>query len=306
MLAFINEIVHSDKCATEFARMYTNAPFFIDEKDADGNGTGYQLRESYLGDGNEELYAAWDENSDQLIFWSGDWQNAKGVGGPKAFQWLDAEGNIVADAKPALSGSHEINGKTYRTSWDILVEHVTPWTIQRAAEFCELPEGKIKEAIDVHRRQPARVLHARPEGGVLHQHVRHLAGVHHHDGAGRQLRLEGRPEHRPRARHRLRLLHVRRRAEQGRPHGAAPQGNGHEHQEAFRVPEHRLPGHPRGRRRHRRVEDHEAELRRPGHLRPAGRLRRGHDEGHGEGRSVPDLRLLAADVRAHPLHRGRP
>ena len=151
VLAFINEIVHSDKCATEFARMYTNAPFFIDEKDADGNGTGYQLRESYLKeDGNEELYAAWDENSDQLIFWSGDWQNAKGVGGPKAFQWLDAEGNIVADAKPALSGSHEINGKTYRTSWDILVEHVTPWTIQRAAEFCELPEGKIKEAIDAY------------------------------------------------------------------------------------------------------------------------------------------------------------
>ena len=30
VLAFINEIVHSDKCATEFARMYTNAPFFID------------------------------------------------------------------------------------------------------------------------------------------------------------------------------------------------------------------------------------------------------------------------------------
>ena len=72
------------------------------------------------------------------------------MGGPKAFQWLDAEGNIVADAKPALSGSHEINGKTYRTSWDILVEHVTPWTIQRAAEFCELPEGKIKEAIDAY------------------------------------------------------------------------------------------------------------------------------------------------------------
>lgn len=151
VLAFINEIIKSDKCATEFARMYTNAPFFIDEKDADGNGTGYQLRESYLKeDGNEELYAAWDENSDQLIFWSGDWQNTKGVGGPKAFQWLDAEGNIVADAKPALSGSHEINGKTYRTSWDILVEHVTPWTIQRAAEFCELPEDKIKEAINAY------------------------------------------------------------------------------------------------------------------------------------------------------------
>ena len=30
------------------------------------------------------------------------------------------------------------------------MEHVTPWTIQRAAEFCELPEGKIKEAIDAY------------------------------------------------------------------------------------------------------------------------------------------------------------
>ena len=100
VLAFINEIVHSDKCATEFARMYTNAPFFIDEKDADGNGTGYQLRESYLKeDGNEELYAAWDENSDQLIFWSGDWQNTKGVGGPKAFQWLDAGGGQMVNGR---------------------------------------------------------------------------------------------------------------------------------------------------------------------------------------------------------------
>ena len=146
VLAFINEIIHSDKCANDFARFYTNAPFFIDEE-----GTGYQLRESMIKEGgNEELYPAWDEAHDQLIFWSGDWQNKQGVGGPKAFQWLDAEGNIVADAKPALSGSREINGKTYRTSWDILVEHVTPWTIERAAEFCELPEDKIREAIQTY------------------------------------------------------------------------------------------------------------------------------------------------------------
>lgn len=151
VLAFINEIVHSDKCATEFARFYTNAPFFIDEKDAEGNGTGYQLRESLMKEGgNEELYPAWDEAHDQLIFWNGDWQNKKGLGEEKVFQWLDADGNVVADAKPALSGAHEINGKTYRTSWDILVEHVTPWTIERAAEFCELPEDKIREAIQTY------------------------------------------------------------------------------------------------------------------------------------------------------------
>ncbi|MFR9167407.1 MAG: molybdopterin-dependent oxidoreductase [Gordonibacter urolithinfaciens] len=88
VLAFINEIIHSDKCAEDFARFYTNAPFFIDEE-----GTGYQLRESMIKEGgNEELYPAWDEAHDQLIFWSGDWQNKQGVGGPKAFQWLDAEG----------------------------------------------------------------------------------------------------------------------------------------------------------------------------------------------------------------------
>ena len=151
VLAFINEIIHSDKCATDFARYYTNAPFFIDEKDSDGNGTGYQLRQSMMQEGgNEELYPAWDEAHDQLVFWSGDWQNAKGVGGEKAFKWLDANGNIVEDAVPALSGSHEIGGKTYRTSWDILVEHVTPWTVERAAEFCELSEDKIRAAIDAY------------------------------------------------------------------------------------------------------------------------------------------------------------
>ena len=36
--------------------------------------------------GNVELYPAWDEARDQLIYWSGDWQNTAGVGGPKAFQ----------------------------------------------------------------------------------------------------------------------------------------------------------------------------------------------------------------------------
>lgn len=125
-LAFINEIVHSDKCATDFARYYTNAPFFIDEE-----GTGYQLRESLIKEGgNEELYLAWDEAHDRLVYWNGDWQNSKGLGEDKIFKWLDESGNIVEDARPALSGSHEINGKTYRTSWDILVEHVTPWTIE--------------------------------------------------------------------------------------------------------------------------------------------------------------------------------
>lgn len=142
-LAFINEIVHSDKCATDFARYYTNAPFFIDEE-----GTGYQLRQSMIQeDGSDELYPVWDEAHDQLIYWNGDWQDSKGLGKDKALAWVDADGNIVEDAKPALSGTREINGKKYRTSWDILVEHVTPWTIERAAEFCELPEDKIRTAI---------------------------------------------------------------------------------------------------------------------------------------------------------------
>ncbi|MEC4273579.1 molybdopterin-dependent oxidoreductase [Adlercreutzia sp. R25] len=150
VLAFINEIMHSEKCATDFARQYTNAPFFIDEE-----GTGYQLRQSIMREGgNVELYPAWDEAHDQLIYWSGDWQNTAGVGGPKAFQWLDEAGNIVPDAKPALTtpdgAGREIEGKTYRTVWDILLEHVTPWTVERAAEFCELPADKIREAIDIY------------------------------------------------------------------------------------------------------------------------------------------------------------
>lgn len=150
VLAFINEIMHSEKCATDFARQYTNAPFFIDEE-----GTGYQLRQSIMREGgNAELYPAWDEAHDQLIYWSGDWQNTAGVGGPKAFQWLDEAGNIVPDAKPALTTpdgkGREIEGKTYRTVWDILLEHVTPWTVERAAEFCELSADKIREAIDIY------------------------------------------------------------------------------------------------------------------------------------------------------------
>ena len=182
VLAFINEIVHSDKCATEFARMYTNAPFFIDEKDADGNGTGYQLRESYLKeDGNEELYAAWDENSDQLIFWSGDWQNAKGVGGPKAFQWLDAEATSWPTRSPRCPAAMRSTARRTvpaGTSWWSTSPRGPSSAPPSSASFPRQDQGSHRR---LHRRQPARVLHARPEGGVLHQHVRHLAGVHHHD-----------------------------------------------------------------------------------------------------------------------------
>ena len=155
VLAFINEIINSEKCATEFARYYTNAPFFIDEKDENGNGTGYQLRQSMIVEGgNVELYPAWDEAHDQLIYWSGDWQDKNGVGGARAFQWLNEAGNIVEGAVPALTTpdgkGREINGKTYRTAWDLLVEHVSPWTVERAAEFCELDADRIQKAIDTY------------------------------------------------------------------------------------------------------------------------------------------------------------
>ena len=268
VLAFINEIVHSDKCATEFARFYTNAPFFIDEKDAEGNGTGYQLRESLMKRGRQRrAVSRLDEAHDQLIFWNGDWQNKKGLGEEKVFQWLDADGNVVADAKPALSGAHEIDGKTYRTSWDILVEHVTPWTIERAAEFCELPEDKIREAIQTYIDASPHACFTRGQkvefsintSGISQAFTIMMALAGNFD-------TKGGPEHRPRAGHGLRLVHVRRRAEPAGPHGRAAQGNGHEHQEAVRVPEHRLPADIRCRRRHGRARGDYAELWRPGHL----------------------------------------
>lgn len=156
-LAFINEIVHSDTCDTEFARYFTNAPFFIDEE-----GTGYQLRQNMIHGmeetGSVELYPVWDENSEQIIYWNGDSyakdDNKKPL--DKNLQWLDASGNILPpdSVKPALTTpdgkGREIGGVMYRTAWDILIEHVTPWTTARAAELCELPEDKIKEAIGIY------------------------------------------------------------------------------------------------------------------------------------------------------------
>ncbi len=149
-LAFINEIVHSEKCDTEFARYYTNAPFFIDEA-----GTGYQLRQNMIHGkeetGDVELYPVWDENSEQIVYWNGNSYDKSEEGQAKAFQWLDENGNIVENCKPALATPNgegrEIGGVVYRTAWDILIEHVTPWTTARAAEFCELDEDTIKLAI---------------------------------------------------------------------------------------------------------------------------------------------------------------
>ena len=178
VLYFINEIMHSEKCDTEFARYFTNAPFFIDEKVLDGkeypNATGYQLRQNMIAGmeetGDPELYPVYDEISGKIVYWNGNSYEKDEAKKKNIFQYLDENGEIAGEwivmgfgpdkgkmlkkIKPALTTPDgkgiKIGNRKYRTAWDILLEHVTPWTAERAAEFCELPVDKIKEAINIY------------------------------------------------------------------------------------------------------------------------------------------------------------
>ncbi len=126
-LAFINVMIRTKRYDAEFIRKWTNGPFLVKED-------GFLLRESDLKKGgSEKKMAAADEKTGRLIFWDGE-----------TLSW--SEENAV----PAIRGKHKINGKTYPTSFEILAESVSEWTVEKAAELTWVPKDRIETAINLY------------------------------------------------------------------------------------------------------------------------------------------------------------
>ncbi|MBS5477912.1 MAG: molybdopterin-dependent oxidoreductase, partial [Coriobacteriia bacterium] len=59
-------------------------------------------------------------------------------------------GSVNTVANPAVRGSYEIEGVTYQTVLDYVLEGIKEYTVEKAAEVCDLPKEKIEEVAELY------------------------------------------------------------------------------------------------------------------------------------------------------------
>jgi anaerobic selenocysteine-containing dehydrogenase len=113
MLTWIRYIIEHRLYDQEFVLKWTNLPFLVDTE------TKMLLRDG-------EDFVVWDTNTNS----------------PKTmpYPWDDS-------LSPAMFGTFTIEGKVYKTGFQLLWERAEPFTLQKAAEICWLDEKKIEQAI---------------------------------------------------------------------------------------------------------------------------------------------------------------
>lgn len=132
MLAWIRYIIETEAWDKEFVMKWTNLPFLVNEE------TKITYRADELGIGSADEYVVWDTKTDSI----------------KAMPYPFDE-----NLEPALEGEFDVNGTKSRTAFTILREHVSEWTLEKAAEICWLDANTIKEGLDVY-------ISCCPHGGI--------------------------------------------------------------------------------------------------------------------------------------------
>lgn len=148
-LSMIKYVVDNGLEDQAFLKAHTVAPFLVKESD------GTYLRESDLSDTpveEEQSATAKDNipkagsagaNSDPVLVWDAQ---------------AGAAGKVDEVREPALNGSFEVNGIAVRTAYDLLLERIEPYTLERASEICDIPTQLIAEITDVYAKNgPATI-----------------------------------------------------------------------------------------------------------------------------------------------------
>jgi len=121
MLAWIRYIMEHTLYDREFVVRWTNLPFLVDVE------TKMLLRaENSRGTSAPDTFFVWDTNT--------------GAAQPMPYPYDEA-------LSPALEGTFTVNGRTYKTGFQLLWERVAPYTLEKAAELCWLDRDRIEEAI---------------------------------------------------------------------------------------------------------------------------------------------------------------
>lgn len=121
LMAWIRYIMDNALYDNDFVLKWTNLPYLVDVE------TKMFLR----SEGDKKLDA-----SDVFMIWDENTGSARRL----EYPWDDS-------LSPALNGEFEINGRKYKTGFQLLWESVSEFTVEKAADICALDPKKIEEAI---------------------------------------------------------------------------------------------------------------------------------------------------------------
>ncbi|MBR2834391.1 MAG: molybdopterin-dependent oxidoreductase [Coriobacteriales bacterium] len=129
LMAMINIVVENGWIDPDTIKRLTVGPYLVKEAD------GLFLRQSDLGVKLEEGAA------DMPVV-------------------LDADGNwgtLVDIADPVFEGSFEVEGNAVTCAYTLLIESCKEWTVERAAELCDLPVDLIQELARIYAEGPSTI-----------------------------------------------------------------------------------------------------------------------------------------------------
>ncbi|MCI1654969.1 MAG: molybdopterin-dependent oxidoreductase [Lachnospiraceae bacterium] len=121
MMAWIRFILEEKLYDEDFVLRWTNLPYLVDVE------SKLLLRAERSDDPDvPDTFMVWDEKT--------------GSARPMAYPYDES-------LQPALRGTYEIDGKTYRPAFEQLWERVEKYTLEKAADICELDAEAIEKAI---------------------------------------------------------------------------------------------------------------------------------------------------------------
>lgn len=130
MLAWIRYILTNKLYDHDFVLKWTNLPYLVDPD------TKEMIRACELGLAKDKADA---NGVDIFTVWDQKTSSAKAL----SYPYQD-------DLDIALFGSYEINGKTYKTGAQLLLERADEFTLEKAGEICQLDPAKIEDAIHLY------------------------------------------------------------------------------------------------------------------------------------------------------------
>ncbi|MBR4954021.1 MAG: molybdopterin-dependent oxidoreductase, partial [Oscillospiraceae bacterium] len=122
LLAWIRYILANKLYDAEFVMKWTNLPYLVDVE------SKMLLRAAEGKNGEPDTYMVWDKNTD----------SARAL----EYPWND-------ELDPVLDGEFIVDGKLCKTGFRLLWERCEEYTLEKAAEICQLDAKSIEEAIRI-------------------------------------------------------------------------------------------------------------------------------------------------------------
>lgn len=124
MLSWIRYIIEHKLYDEEFVMKWTNLPYLVD----------VETKMLWRAHKSED-----PDIPDTFMVWDKKTKSAKEL----VYPWNDS-------LDPALEGEYKIDGRVYKTGYQLLWEQAEKYTLEHAGEICELDPSRIEEAIRVY------------------------------------------------------------------------------------------------------------------------------------------------------------